>query len=1243
MDSKKSREAHQEALETKPTSPDGSSDKINKLLEKKARQFKSNKSFEKVKTATARDLGELQTIDIKKQSKQNLQALRQRLNKLTSDEKVLFERLMKQPLILHHTTRNQVIEEIKATTGALRDPHELARFAKTAQDVHTPDFAGFNENVFFGLGTPLSEIPVFTRLCKDPSTKKPVDYCTVRIDLGKLQAKRPDVFDSLWSSGHLFPFLSMTHAKSFQQQEVAIGDTQVEWRYEINNAMSKEEERDKCLTYTYANGDSKEIKMTMKDEVAVGHDLIPFYALSFIERFRLLDEKTKESVLKNPNDQDALAKLLDVFFPVNEFEIHIPANMPLDDEYTSYITPTVRKQMTEAVTNAAKKGDIPEVAKLHEAGYPIQGYMYDDPFRFDNDSTVDNPLIASIKEKEHKAVEWFLEQGVYQDAFDRHSASHLTTGIDELATMPHIAKILTVALEARDVEMVKMLVDEWQLKINHYFESKLSDLIKSIPMSAMDLMKTRIGREAKVFDYNSKTSDITFLLLLKSCLPPTDEIYQFLDDKLDYCKSDNFIVRVMYDIASIGTSEQMAYHQQSNPYYAKCKPDLLKMCLSREETLVAAYEMIKEDKQAIKGQIDNLPYVYQAFSVAYADLLFARMGFEDDPEDLRKFLGEEWVARFIANMTTQRGIEKQAILARVTWLVERLQISPSELMEERYQYSYPKVKQNIITCLCSQGCFAEAKAYIEQGHPAHYENVKYNPIHYALMKGDVEFANYLLNEKKVPVSFPDKFIKNEKFAGFTPESLNLAIKLGAIPDRDSFQSMLWFRKFDLAESYHQQGLLPWDKDADNDKIKQCNFIILATQSVDDYKDFSNAVTEWLLERNIISLDIVRELYDYCNKTKFSKMMTDKDDKHYENLGEDKIAGFSPTILIQLLQLFVKHITPVEFNPSLLADLLKADPMTTFTFCKENNIPLDEMIKSSLDDKQKEELLKGVCEKALEYTSEAPLIMILTWMREACAIDVDQIFKTHQKFLFDCIVKAVTSYGDFHTVLTKLLPLADDLGAHEKRKGIRLVYEAMGGDPPSRYDFAPQREPRVEDFKLLLQHGADPYYSASDFKEGSEMKAYYEAMEEPERVYGFTPDNIKQLVNDAKAALADLQKNIAASERAKQISGLFQGPNLDPYLKKTYKYTEILDEDFTDYEFDKSLHVTPAECKQLDAQVKEVVEAIESYFKEKELQGGYDSDDDVHYGKRAVDHDEGSDNEDKSDSDDEDDLGSRNSF
>ena len=1194
MDSKKSREIPQETK----ASEEATSDKITKLLNKKARQLKSNQSFEKVKIDSSRDLGELQTIDIKKQSKQNLHAIRERLKKLTPEEKVLLENLMQQPLILHHTTRHQVIEEIKSTTGALRDPHELARYEQKTQEIHTPDFAGFSENVFFGLGTPLSEVPTFTRFNKDPVTEKPVDYCTVRIDLAKLRVKRPDVFENLWSSGHLFPFFSMVSASRYQQEDITIGETKITWKYEIQNAMSKEEERVKNINYTYANGETKSIKVTIKDEVAVGKDLIPFFALSFIERFRLLDEKTKQKVVKNPSE---LSKLMDVFFPVNEFEIHLPANMPLNDEYTSFVTPAVRKQITQTVESAAKKGDMAEIIKLYQDNYPIQGFMYEDPFRYDNDSTVDNPLIAALKAREYKAAEWFIEQGVYQDAFDYSSETNVAVSTNQLLTVEHIAKVLNAVAATRDINAVKALVEKYKLKINHFSSSKFSEF-REEKLKTATILKAYLGfssEEKGLYDYDQNSSDLIFTRMLQSGIPASHEIYQYLRDQLDYCKTEDFIIREMYDIAAYGTSEQMAYHQQSNPYYPKYKSELFKIAVKRPETQVAAFEMIKADKEAIKKEIKNLSargLTERVFSREYAELLLSRTDFENDPFSFFKKLDDMWLHRYI---TSTRGykIEKKEIVGRLQWLVERLHIAPDQPIVKPYYYEMKEYRENIITALCSHSCFAEAKAYIEQGFSAHDDKIEYNPIHYALMRGDLDFAHYLLNEKKVPVSFPADFISKNTFKPFTPETLALAFKLGAIPDYRSYYNLLRYRDFHLAEVFHQQGLVPWRENEVKNRIDQCNELLIMIIHPDPEKVPSVDAVEWLLKREIVSLDVIHALHNYCNETKLQDILTKDSRDQYAYGKQDAIVRINYKVLIQLLQLFVNHRKDAPIQPDLLVNLFIKNPNETLNFCNANKIPLNDMIKS-MDDSQKANCLMQVCKNLLEKTaSEVEVMLILKWLNESCSINVDKVLVENQDFLFHCLIKIVGQAQDFHHVLAKFLQHVDNLSLLENKHKIFLIRKSVN-QLGSAMRFLLNSDGLVGNVKLLLQYGAFPFYREKYFEEIPELKACYHAFEPPKEVDELNPEFIEKLLREATDSLTLLQDKVAIAEKSVQTKGLFQSPNLLPYIQKLDKIVLLLNQDFTLYDFDASLKLTPADCKQIQEKTQAVVGSIKSYLKEK---------------------------------------------
>ncbi len=408
-------------------------------------------------------IGEDSQLNIDLESKENLNRVKVRLksglhlsstektelkeyNYLTLSEKKLYDYLIKKEYILHHATPSSSYEEIKASGSTLVDPQEAVRRKITMRKPTTTPYGGANNNVFFGFGTYTSTLPHFARF----GTKEKYDYCVIRINYSELMKKRPDLLFGHWSSGHFYHF-SLAEEHYEMDPSIPLGGKKFSWIYLLKNRYFAKKQ--KPLKYLiYENSSDKTVqdqKLAIKDEVASGNDILPFFCLLFIERLRYIGGEFRESLLKPPYDDRAIDRVMESVFRVDDFEIKMPTSFSLDNEFTEVITPQRRKEMTTAVRQAAEKGELKTLESLKQKHYPLSGYMYEDAYYYDGGlPATEYPILAAIKNNQIDTVKWLIKEGAIE-------AATSSTPTDE----KFCKDIILAALETQNLKIITSLIE----------------------------------------------------------------------------------------------------------------------------------------------------------------------------------------------------------------------------------------------------------------------------------------------------------------------------------------------------------------------------------------------------------------------------------------------------------------------------------------------------------------------------------------------------------------------------------------------------------------------------------------------------------------------------------------------------------------------------------------------------------------------------------------------------------------
>lgn len=758
----------------------------NKILEQAIKNFKVKKSFQKIKTETLVAFNEKNSIDIYKRSKQNLQTLRKRLGTLSETEIKLMHILLNKNYILHHTTRHSLIEKMQATGDVrLLDPAELGR--KGQEVLKKSDFYGIENNIFFGFGTQNSTIPHFTRNQINPETKEREDYVTLQIDFNKLKSNQNPSLNALWSSSHWAHYSAQNNLMNLLKSDIIIGKTTISISYSQENALNAEEFRlIKIVTFKHEDGTTHEICYALGDEIALGKDFLPFFALSFIDRLRYLDKATRDHILENSDNQWLIDNTIEQLFRVDEFELHIPTELLMQPDCVRYITPQERKKITNAVATLAIEGNIEALEDLVRKGYPISGYMFVDPYHYDETPATQSPLAIAIAQKNKALFQWLISQNVAPEAF---KSGQSLFGTRDLHNVIFIINILTATVKTNDLDFVRFVIDECELNINNYLDSKLFEIktkttdllnICTNPFARLSIHKeqkfnTTNENNENQFIYKIEESDPIYLGLLTGTSEQSHlHIYHFVANKLHYCQNKSFKQRKAYDIFSCGGQNHLTLltHTESN-------------FISKEEQFKLAHQvnnhiLIKFHGDSLtaeillkilRGQLSESKLNYESIRLTLASL---------KEKDGDNYKSDQNILRALAIKIYPYHVEKRAdVVATAKMIVDDFGFRADENFE-----SCIEKRTNVINYLGYYACFDLAKEYIEAGAAFTFEepikrrsldNTR-NLIEHSLTNGSIKVTEFLLR-KNAPLILSNKDIVWSMTFYSTAEGLEFAFQL----------------------------------------------------------------------------------------------------------------------------------------------------------------------------------------------------------------------------------------------------------------------------------------------------------------------------------------------------------------------------------------------------------------------------------------------------------------------------------
>lgn len=494
MNSSQSTDSHQtpDSLEIKLSPQDQTT--FHTLI----RLLKAELSRQRILKRTTVDLSPGHAIDIEKQSKINLAALKERLSEaallpiaertelfsqreekqiLTPQEKVLFRVLLSKKHRLQHTTYTSVVEMVlnkEENEQCLIDPQEMRRMGLSTAAIATPEFGGAEHNIYFSYGGLHNSLPAFTRNRTNPSTSKMEDYTTLQIDLVKLMQKDAVIAKSLWCGPHFSHYQQAIVANTFSLTPMSLDKTQFNWSFELEGSDDKDLPYlpVKLLSFKREDGSEIKLKLRMKDEIALGKDFLNFYAYSFVERLRYVGGSLRQKLLAQPDDCYLIDVLTERLFRVDDFELHVPSKVLLDRAYTRVITPQERKRVTTQVLDALKNKEAKAIAEFKKDDIPLDGYMYQDAFIFDETPAPGYPLLEAIRNQDLDMIRALLENGANRSLFEEFFESSWDSLLDFRDVVHELCVTANVALY--------QLLKGYGFDINRYQNSEIVLQIKSL-------------------------------------------------------------------------------------------------------------------------------------------------------------------------------------------------------------------------------------------------------------------------------------------------------------------------------------------------------------------------------------------------------------------------------------------------------------------------------------------------------------------------------------------------------------------------------------------------------------------------------------------------------------------------------------------------------------------------------------------------------------------------------------------
>lgn len=746
------KNGHPLPLETKNHQPEVKlTDKEYSTLVTLQTKLKLKISRLKTLKKTAKDLGPQHAINIAKKSRENLIKIRERLQKghllplaeqkqldsekinpediLTPKEKRLFTLLQSKPYELHHTSNTALLDQILERDKMLLDSVELERRGVCVRTA-TPDYCGIENNIFLGFGSRNSTIPIFVRARENKITDKREDYTTIQFEYSPLQTK--GLLKGLWSSGHFFHY--QTAASNDISPSLYFGETEYYWSYTLIQPFNADKKRPiKYLHFIRNNGTSIKMPLGIDEEIAADDDLIPFFAYSLLERLRFIGGKPREHLLENPHDQDLLDSLIEKLFPVYEFELHLPTKLPIDESYTRVFTPQKRKEMTQTVCKAAESGDIAKLSQLKNQGYPLDGYMYQDPYVDDNSPKTGLPLEAALKARQHQTVKWLLDNGANRDVFvNSNSIINTLQDIDYLGAEDTL-NIFIAAFESGDLSLVDLLL-EAGLDVNI--------MTKLIAKRLTELNSTFL----KVH-YKNKNSDSALMSAIKAVTKHKN--FAILDRIVDlsfYCKNIEILqARLLMDIACVGDERIFHYFLKKFPQLNIKETNfngvfgLFSFAMNHNNVQILPFlfnylNKNQRNKESLthwaihclgKGHLETAEWLIQKAELKPRDL--------DKKSVEVAYAHDVWISGLRDLINQPEKFAKTA-----AWLVKNTRFN----IREKWELEDNCEKYTLLTLVMFKKAYDVAKYLIEE----HKVQPCQSCVIIALNQGNTEFANYLISK-----------------------------------------------------------------------------------------------------------------------------------------------------------------------------------------------------------------------------------------------------------------------------------------------------------------------------------------------------------------------------------------------------------------------------------------------------------------------------------------------------------------
>lgn len=322
---------------------------------KKAKEYEAAKVLGKVvrNFLARKDIEEKSKVNVGEDSRQNLDAIKERLRQGTKDgeflekeEREIFKTICEMKFFLFHCTSLQTSDAIDASRKLLSPRGMGVRGYKKHLKKYDPAVvSGLQHQIFFSIGT-IGLIPDYFIKSTD------VIYI---FDLGNLIKEDKNFAQNAWMSENLKRFFY----ENTTSEKVKIGNVmratsfsyQKSEAYKIQNFI--EDSQLRCAT-----------EQSFGSNVCEASSTIPFIAYSFIEQLRFIKGSTQKYLMRFPDDVAVIEKALNLTLSSSTFMMHAPDSFEILSPKANVRKICSDPKLADDFLEAAKKGDLRKLEKL---------------------------------------------------------------------------------------------------------------------------------------------------------------------------------------------------------------------------------------------------------------------------------------------------------------------------------------------------------------------------------------------------------------------------------------------------------------------------------------------------------------------------------------------------------------------------------------------------------------------------------------------------------------------------------------------------------------------------------------------------------------------------------------------------------------------------------------------------------------------------------------------------------------